>query len=84
MQFCKPLWFLLYFCYINVFSNKYKNNDILHETSCAVSVVICVLSNVQDNRKPPDLTDDTKLRDLIAVYKRSKVCFLFLATNICA
>ena len=43
-----------------------------------ISVVICVLFNVQDNRKP----QSTKLKNTIAVYKQTKVIvrLLFLAT----
>ena len=50
----------------------------------SISVIICVLFNVQDNKKPSDVTESTKLRNTIAVYKQTKVCFLlFLTTNVC-
>ena len=48
----------------------------------SIGVVICVLSYVQDNRKPADVTQSTKLRSTIAVYKQAKVhCMLSVVSN---
>ena len=47
-----------------------------------ISVVISVLSNIQDNKKPADVTQSTKLRNMIAVYKQTKVrCMLSVVSS---
>ena len=47
-----------------------------------IGVVICVLSYVQDHRKPGDVAQSTKVRSTIAVYKQAKVhCMLSVVSS---
>ena len=39
----------------------------------AYQSVICVLFNLQDHRKPTDVTENTELRDILVVFKQAKV-----------
>ena len=65
--------------YSIVFSKNYYSSYVaflIKHHDVYTSVVICVLSNVQDNRRPADIKGSTESRSAIAIWKQTKVCCL--------